>query len=146
AMIVVLGGAIWFAMNWRSDALPVDAAADQAIPHDFEAQGVVLRQLDEDGVLLYELEAERIVRVRDAGDIIASRLTLRHDPPGTTPGSPQRWVLTAAQGTLPSDGGIVTLSGQVQAQGRPSGSNSLMRVVTEQLDFDLQNDLVLAKG
>lgn len=146
AMIVVLGGAIWFAMNWRSDSIPGDAAADQAIPHDFEAQGVVLRQLDEDGVLLYEIEAERIVRVRDAGDIVASRLTLRHDPPGTTPGSPQRWILTAEEARLPAAGGVVTLVGKVRATSTPEGGRIPLQLDANELTYDMDRQEVYSAG
>jgi len=86
------------------------------------------------------------VRVGDAGDIIASRLTLRHDPPGTTPGSPQRWILTAEEARLPAAGGIVTLVGKVRATSTPEGSRVPLQLDAEELSYDMDHQEVIAAG
>jgi len=144
--ITVVGGAVWYAINGR-DAPPALAdAEDDPERHDFEAQGVVLRQLDAEGRLRYEIEAERILQLRDGGGIVASHLTLRHDPPGTEPDSPQRWVLTADEATLPADGRVASLSGKVRAHSVPAGGGAPLQLETEQLRYDMERQQVSADG
>lgn len=145
-MLAVLGGAVWFAMD-RRDTQPATAAdATDGERNDFEAEGVVLRQLDAEGRLQYEIEAERIVQLRDQGGLIASRLTLRHDPPGTEPGSPQRWVLTADEATLPADGRIVTLKGTIRARTTLAGSTAPVLLEAESLSYDMAQQQVSSDG
>lgn len=145
-MIAVLGGAVWYALYGRDARPAIAEAEDDPQRHDFEAQGVVLRQLDAEGRLRYEIEAERILQLRDGGGIIASRLTLRHDPPGTEPGSPQRWVLTADEATLPADGRVASLSGTVRARSVPAGGGAALQLETEQLRYDMELQQVSADG
>lgn len=144
--ITVLGGALWYALNGRDTGSGAVLAEDNPERHDFEAQGVVLRQLDADGRLRYEIEAERILQLRDGGGIIASRLTLRHDPPGTQTGSPQRWILTADEATLPADGRVASLSGTVRAHSVPAGGGAPLQLETEQLRYDMEQQQVSADG
>jgi LPS export ABC transporter protein LptC len=145
-VIAALGGAVWYGMR-GGPASPEDAGgtADPA-RNDFETQGVVLRQLDAEGRLQYEIEADRIVQLRDGGGIIASRLTLRHDPPGTEPGSPQRWVVTADEATLPPDGRVVTLTGSVRAHTTPAGGNVPLLLEAESLSYDMAQQQVFSDG
>lgn len=145
-MLAVLGGAVWYALHGRVAAPAATAAGEEPPRHDFEARGVTLRQLDEAGRLQYEIEAESILQLRDGGAIIASRLTLRHDPPGTEPGSPQRWVLTADEATLPADGGIVTLQGTIRARTTLAGSSDPLLLEAESLSYDMAQQLVSSDG
>lgn len=145
-MLAVLGGAVWYALHGRVAAPATTAAGEEPPHHDFEARGVTLRQLDEAGRLQYEIEAESILQLRDGGAIIASRLTLRHDPPGTEPGSPQRWVLTADEATLPADGGIVTLQGTIRARTTLAGSSDPLLLEAESLSYDMAQQLVSSDG
>lgn len=144
-MIAALGGAVWYALHGR-DAAPAATAGDDPQRHDFEAHGVTLRQLDETGRLKYEIDAESILQLRDGGGIIASRLTLRHDPPGTEPGSPQRWVLTADEATLPADGDMVTLKGTIRARTTLAGSTAPVLLEAESLNYDMAQQQVSSDG
>lgn len=145
-MIAVLGGAVWYGLHDRVAAPAATAAGDDPQRHDFEARGVTLRQLDEAGRLQYEIEAESILQLRDGGGIIASRLTLRHDPPGTEPGSPQRWVLTADEATLPADGRMVTLKGAIRARTTLAGSTAPLLLEAESLSYDMAQQQVSSDG
>lgn len=145
-MIAVLGGAVWYGLQGRVAAPDATAAGDDPQRPDFEASGVTLRQLDEAGRLQYEIEAEGILQLRDGGGIVASRLTLRHDPPGTEPGSPQRWVLTADEATLPADGRIVTLKGAIRARTTLAGSTAPLLLEAETLSYDMAQQQVSSDG
>jgi len=145
-MLAVLGGAVWFAMDRRGSPPATAADATAGERNDFEAEGVVLQQLDAEGRLQYEIEAERIVQLRDQGGLVASRLTLRHDPPGTEPGSPQRWVLTADEGTLPPDSRVVTLTGNVRARSTPEGSREPLQLDAGELHYDMERQEVFTEG
>ncbi len=145
-VVAALGGAVWYAMQGGSTTASNADAGDATARNDFETQGVVLRQLDAQGRLQFEIEAERIVQLRDGGGIVASRLTLRHDPPGTEPGSPQRWVVTADEATLPPDGRVVTLTGTVRASATPAGGNLPVQLEAESLSYDMARQLVFSSG
>lgn len=147
SLVAVLGGTVWFAMHYRASRPQDPAVAPDTLQYDFEAEGVVLRQLDADGRLRYEIEAERIVQLRNAGGIIASRLTLRHDPPDTVPGGPQQWVVTAEEARVPPDGRVVTLTGSVHARSIPAdGKGVPMELRTAELSYDLDAQEVYTAG
>lgn len=145
-MLVVTGAAVWFAMDWRGPEPATEAAQEDRERNDFEAEGVVLRQLDAEGRLQYEIEAERIVQLRNQGGLIASRLTLRHDPPDSEPGSTQQWVLTADEATLPADSRIVTLTGNVRARSTPQGSRDALQLEAAELSYDMEKQEVYTDG
>lgn len=145
-VIATLGAAIWFGALRSGGEAPAATAQQEERGYDFEAQGVVIRQMDERGRLQYEAEAERIVQLPDRGQVEATGLTLHHDPPGTTPGGPNRWTLTAAQGQLPAEGQVITLNGAVRAQGVPQGRALPLQVATDQLTIDLNSQEVATDG
>lgn len=138
-LIAVLGGGVWFAMRGTEGSAALVDAEPDGDRYDFEAQQVLMRQMDAKGRLQYEVEAERIVQLPDRGTVHATGLTLRHDPPGTQPGGPNRWTVNAAEGELPSDGRVVTLQGDVRAQGLPVGRSTPLSLKTESLNFDLDS-------
>ena len=47
------------------------------------------------------------------------------------------WTLTALQGQLPQDARVADLTGNVHAEGRPTGSSDLMRIDTTLLHLDM---------
>lgn len=118
--------------NLDGQAAPATQAA-----YDYEAHDVVLRQMGPDGRLAYQIEAQQITQLPDSGKVIAQALTLYHDPPGTPVGSPNRWKLTADQGELPAEGGVVTLTGKAHARGIPVGTSTAVNVATERLRYDI---------
>jgi LPS export ABC transporter protein LptC len=115
-----------------------DVQQQQAGPaYDFEARDVLVRQMDADGRLQYELEARRFAQSASDGEVVAEGLTIHHDPPGTVPGGPHRWTLTANSAQLPADGRVISMVGEVRANGLPRGRRTPVRIATEQLSYDL---------
>jgi LPS export ABC transporter protein LptC len=147
ALVMALGGVAWLAFHLRASRQPEAGASPDTLQYDFEAEGVVLRQLDAAGRVQYEIEAERIVQLRNAGGIIASRLTLRHDPPASAPGGPQQWLVTAEQARVPPDGRVITLTGSVHARGSAaSGGGEPMELRAAELNYDIEAQQVYTAG
>jgi LPS export ABC transporter protein LptC len=122
----------------RSQPEPAEAGEDTAqVAYDYQANDVVMRQMGPDGRLAFQIEAREITQLPDSGRITARGLTLYHDPPGTEPGGPNRWTLTADSGELPAEGGVVTLAGKVRAHGIPVGTTAAITVATERLRYDM---------
>lgn len=138
-LLVVLGaGAAAFWLSRTPDQGNADDSADAAqLAYDYEANDVVLRQMGPDGRLAFQIEAKEITQEPDSGRISASGITMYHDPPGTEPGGPDRWTLTAEKGELPAEGGVVTLTGKVRAQGVLGKNRTQMTVATERLRYDM---------
>jgi len=136
-LLVVAAGALW---TWRSgqdgQTTPGGAAPPQQA-YDYEAHDVVLRQMGPDGRLQFQVEARQITQLPESGRIAAEGLTLYHDPPGTEPGGPNRWTLTADRGELPAEGGVVTLAGDVRAKGILVGGGGAVTIATGHLQYDL---------
>jgi len=143
--ITVIAALIWYADAQRG-AAPASAGDQTPNPYQLEAQDVVLQQMDSNGQVQYEVEAEQIALLPDNGGVMASSLTLYHDPPGTKPGSPQRWTGTAREARLPNDGRIVNLSGAVRARGLPAGARNPILLATEELRFNMDTQEVFADG
>jgi LPS export ABC transporter protein LptC len=146
-LLTVVAAAIGFGIVRRDrDAARADATPAAAPDYDFEAQDVLLRQMNTEGRLQFEVAAQRIVQLPDPGGIKASGLTLRHDPPGTAEGSPQRLVINAEEATLPADGSIVRLSGSVRAQVLPAGSSDALLLYSEALEYNLSTQRAYTAG
>lgn len=145
-LLAVVAAAIWYGPLRPGQGPALAGAGPDTTPaHDFEAQEVLLRQMDATGRLLFEVQAERITQLRGTGAMQASGLTLRHDPPGTAEGSPQRWILTAERGQLQPDGQLLDLSGQVQASGLPAGSQIPLQLRAGSLRYDLSSQELVAE-
>ena len=111
---------------------------DSAIGDTFNAEsGFVATQGDlietgDNGHPLYRLHATRIEQPTPQGTIYLTSPQLDYQP---DPGNP--WTLTAVRGELPQDASSADLSGTVHAEGRPVGSDSLMRIDTDTLHLDM---------
>lgn len=143
-LLAGVGAAAWFGVVRD----PVETEVAEVPPQErpkFEAQGVVLRQLDAEGKLQYELEAERIVQQAN-GDVTASVLSFHHQPRPNSRGKAQRWNLTAENGEFPAAGSVVRLSGKVRAEGRQEGNSRPLVIVTDALQYDMDQDLVTVAG
>jgi LPS export ABC transporter protein LptC len=145
-LLVSIAIAVWFRAGGPGAGSRTADAPGPDAEFDFEAQGVVMRQMDANGRLQYEVVANQVVQLPDGGPVRASGLTLRHDPPGTAEGSKNRWVVTAAEAELPAQGEILTLSGQVRAQGIPRGQDTSLELATEEISFNLSTQELYAKG
>jgi lipopolysaccharide export system protein LptC len=107
----------------------------------FVAIGAELIQTGDDGKPLYRLDAERISQPVPNGQIYLTAPILHYQPPGASP-----WVLTAQQGELPQNAHTADLSGTVHAEGKPQGSTELMRMDTDTLHVDMQQQLATTQA
>lgn len=141
-VLVLVAGAIWWSGAGRSGPGDDTAVADDTVAYDYEAHDVVLRQMGPDGQLQFQIEAKEIRQLPDSGRMTATGLTMTHDPPGVAPGGPNRWTMTADSGELPSDGGVVTLKGNVRANGRPVEGKQVLNFASDQLTYNLDTQEV----
>ncbi len=95
-----------------------------------------LIETDDNGHALFRLDADRIEQPSPQGTVYLTspRLDYQLDPSS-------HWTLTALQGELPQDASSADLTGSVHAEGRPSGSDTLMRIDTDVLHFDMQKEV-----
>jgi len=102
----------------------------------FVALGAELIETGDDGRPLFRLDAERIAQPTPRGLIYLTDPMLQYQPAGGNP-----WVLTATRGQLPETAHTAELEGAVHAEGKPIGSNELMRIDTDMLHVDMTNQL-----
>ena len=113
------------------------AASGAAVPQPgFVALGAELIETGDDGRPLFRLEADRIAQPTPQGLIYLTDPMLQYQPPGGNP-----WVVTATRGELPETARTAELEGAVHAEGKPIGSNELMRIDTEVLHVDMTYEL-----
>jgi LPS export ABC transporter protein LptC len=139
--------ALWLRHDGQAEQAQAGPDSDSAqVAYDYKARNVVLRQMGPDGRLAFQVEAREITQLPDSGRITAEGLTLYHDPAGTEPGGPNRWTLTADRGELPAEGGVVTLAGNVQAQGIPVGGRTKVTFATARLQYDMAKQELCSDG
>jgi LPS export ABC transporter protein LptC len=107
----------------------------------FAAVHAHLLQTGEDGLPLYRLDAEHIEQPEPKGTIYLSSPKLDYQ---TAPGN--RWTLTALHGQMPEDAHAADLTGDVHAQGLPTGSDSVMRIDTDQLQLDMTQQVATSSS
>jgi LPS export ABC transporter protein LptC len=95
-----------------------------------------LIETGEDGLPLYRLDAEHIEQPEPQGTIYLTSPKLDYQ---TAPGN--HWTMTALRGQMPQDAHTADLAGDVHAQGLPNGSDSVMRIDTDQLQLDMTEQL-----
>ena len=110
-------------------------ATPTALP-GFVALGAELIQTGDDGRPLFRLEAERIAQPAPQGLIFLTDPMLQYQPAGGNP-----WVVTATRGELPQTARSAELAGAVHAEGKPIGSNEVLRIDTDVLHVDMTNQL-----
>ena len=91
---------------------------------------------DEDGIALYRLDAERIEQPHPQGTIFLTDPKLDYQP-----AAGNHWTLTAQHGQMPEDARTAELTGNVHAEGLPTGADTLMRIDTDQLHLDMAQQL-----
>jgi LPS export ABC transporter protein LptC len=87
------------------------------------------------------MSAKQITQQPQNGQITATELVMHRDPPGSPPGGPNRWTLSADRADLPEPGGAITLQGNVRAKGRPA-NRPAVSLATEELSYNLQKQEV----
>jgi LPS export ABC transporter protein LptC len=100
-----------------------------------------LIETGEDGLPLYRLDAEYIEQPQPQGTIYLTNPKLDYQP---APGN--HWTLTALRGQMPQDAHTADLTGDVHAQGLPNGSDSVMRIDTDQLQLDMTQQLATSSS
>jgi LPS export ABC transporter protein LptC len=115
--------------NGGADSIATEFGAAEP---GFAAVHAQLIETGEDGLPLYRLDASRIEQPQPRGTIYLTDPKLDYQ---LQPG--EHWTLTALRGEMAQDASAASLSGAVHAEGLPTGSHTLMRIDTEQLDLDL---------
>jgi len=133
--VVTLGVLLYLQRPESSTTRTAATAAIGAEP-GFVAIGAELIETGDDGKPLYRLDADRISQPTPNGMIYLTAPILHYQPPGASP-----WILTARQGELPQNAHNADLSGAVHAEGKPQGSAELMRMDTDTLHVDMQQQL-----
>ena len=129
--------AVLLYMQEPESAGPAGPAAQNASGEPgFVALGAEIIQTGDDGKPLYRLQAQRIAQPVPQGTIYLTDPVLHYQPPAANP-----WVLSADQGQLPQSAHTADLSGNVQADGKPSGSTQVMHISTDSLHVDMQQQL-----
>jgi LPS export ABC transporter protein LptC len=126
---------LYLAQPGSSQRETASPAAPAALP-GYTALGAELVETGQDGQPLYRLEAQRIAQPEPAGLIYLTDPMLQYQPPGGNP-----WVVTAQRGELPQSARSAHLEGGVHAEGKPLGSNELLRIDTDALQVDMTAQL-----
>jgi LPS export ABC transporter protein LptC len=122
----------------QSDSGGGDTAADvESTEPGYIATNADLVETGDDGQLLFRLDAERIEQPTPQGIIFLTAPKFDYQPEAGN-----HWTLIAQRGQLPQDARTAELAGAVHADGKPTGSNDLMHIVTEQLHLDMKQQLV----
>jgi LPS export ABC transporter protein LptC len=144
-VVAVAALAIWVAGTGVRTGRTGDASRDTAgSAYDYEVRDVVVQQMAPDGTLQYEIAAKQITQEPKNGRISAQDLVMHRDPAGSEAGGPHRWTLRAQRADLPESGALITLQGNVRAEGRPQDSQSTVAVATESLTYSLETQDVTA--
>ncbi len=98
----------------------------------FAALHAELIETGEDGLALYRLRADRMEQPQPQGTIFLSAPQLDYQPEAGN-----HWTLRAQRGQLPQDARTAELSGMVHGEGRPEGSEVLLRFDTDDLRLDM---------
>jgi LPS export ABC transporter protein LptC len=102
----------------------------------FAAVRAQLIETGEDGLPLYRLYADRLEQPQPGGLVFLTNPKLDYQVEHGN-----HWTLTAQQGQMPQNALSADLSGTVHAEGLPTGSQTLMRIDTEELHLDMTQHL-----
>ena len=129
--VVVLAALLYLQDN---DVGSIESAIGEipAAEAGFAAVHAQLVQTGEDGLALYRLDAERIDQPEPQGTVYLTDPKLDYQP---DPGN--HWTLTALHGEMPQDASTADLTGDVHAEGLPTGSDAVMHINTDQLHLDM---------
>jgi LPS export ABC transporter protein LptC len=135
ASISILGALLYFqdADNGSGENA---GAEPTAVASGYSALHAELIETGPDGQPLYRLDADRIEQPQPQGTVFLTNPKLDYQPEAGNP-----WTLTAQSGQMPQDARTADLHGNVRAEGRPSGSETPMRIDTEQLHLDMAQQL-----
>jgi LPS export ABC transporter protein LptC len=121
-----------------SEAAGAEAAARQS---GYAALHAELIETGADGEARYRLRADRMEQPQPQGTIFLTDPQLDYQPEAGN-----HWHLRGERGQLPQDARTAELSGMVHAEGRPQGSEALLRFDTEELQLDMAANVATADG
>jgi LPS export ABC transporter protein LptC len=133
--LAILGALLYLqdADNGSGESTGPDPAA---VAPGYSAVHAELIETGADGRPLYRLDAERIEQPQPQGLVYLTEPKLDYEP-----GQGNPWTLTAHSGQMPQDARTAELHGDVHAEGKPTGSDTLMRIDTEELHLDMAQQL-----
>ncbi len=147
ALLSVLAALVLLAVAFylgRAGQAPAKTASDEVEAEggfDYVARGVTVEQSDEQGRPLYAFSAEQVEQHAGDGGMSARDVTLNYDAPDKSDANqPRQWAVRADEAQLPQQGGVLALSGNVEARGTPPGSDEAMTVRTDRLDYDMRGE------
>jgi len=125
-------GALLYLQQSDNDHADLVSSEPLNVEPGFVATHGHLIETGDNGHPLFRLEAERIEQPTPQGRIYLTSPQLDYQP---DPGN--HWTLASLEGALPQDASSADLTGNVHAEGRPSGSDSLMRIDTDTLHLEM---------
>jgi LPS export ABC transporter protein LptC len=141
--VLMLGtlGALLYFKDPDNGAAEEAAGADAAAEPGFAALQAVLIETGEDGEPLYRLTADRMEQPEPQGTIFLTAPQLEYQPEVGN-----QWRVRALRGQLPQDARTAELSGMVHGEGKPAGSDALMRFDTDDVQLDMRTNLATSAG
>ncbi len=135
ASVAILSALLYFQ---DSDSTSSESAATDvgAAEPGYAAVHARLIETGQDGIALYRLDAARIEQPHPQGTIFLTDPKLNYQPEAGN-----QWTLTAQHGQMPEDARSAELSGNVHAEGLPTGADTLIRIDTDQLHLDMAQQL-----
>ena len=109
----------------------VQASAPRHLP-DYHFTAPRITRFGADGLLTLDLRAARAMHFEDDDSIALEELSVDYR---TDTG--ELWRLTAARGTAPMDGDVLTLEGDVRVS-RPRASGGALELATDQLQLEMR--------
>ena len=138
--VAILAALLYFqdADNGSSESGASDYGSSEP---GYAAVHAQLIETGEDGLPLYRLDAEHIEQPQPQGTIFMTEPKLDYQP---EPGN--HWKLTAQRGQMTQDARSAELTGDVHAEGVPSGSDVTVRLDTDQLHLDMAQQLATSES
>jgi LPS export ABC transporter protein LptC len=140
-MLGTLAALLYFEQSDDGAAVASAAADATATEPGFAALHAELIETGEDGEALYRLRADRMEQPQPQGMIFLTAPQLDYQPE-----LGNHWHVSAQRGQLPQDARTAELSGLVHAEGRPEGSDALMRFDTDEVQLDMAANVATAAG
>ncbi len=128
----------------RTPDLARQVRPSQPLGASFEAREVTVVQTDERGKLQYQLQAARVVQTDAVSPWQVEQPQLHYEPEATSSAGREvrRWNLTADKATLPHDGQLLELIGNVQVDALPRGKDAALRITTPRLSYQLTQQVL----
>ncbi|HUQ51248.1 MAG TPA: LPS export ABC transporter periplasmic protein LptC [Gammaproteobacteria bacterium] len=129
-VLAILAAATWVA-TWppQNAGLPKERSANEG-PLGYYLRGARLFGTDDEGRVTYRVRAERLDEVPDEARLRLEGVAVEYQPPDNT-----AWAISAATGSVPKDGSLLDLRGNVEIRSTPSDGSNPITINTEQLRF-----------